>query len=301
MARVAALFKGPSTVRGMGFMALSALFNALSAVLIRHTGEALHPFEVAFLANLLALVILFPILARRRFAPLTSGNHRLQLLRGAITFGAMLAWYLGLTLMPLAQATALNFSGPLFGAVLAVAVLGERIRAPRIAALVIGYLGALVVLRPGFVEIGLGPLLILAASAVYGVIIVMLRVLARTDSSLTSTVYTYLCVTPFTFLAALPVWQGPSGAELFWITCLALATMLHFWTLAQAFAEAEPTAAVPFDFTRLLWAAGFGYLLWGEVPDIWTWVGGVMIFGAAFFIMLRERRARAERAGALES
>ena len=301
MARVAALFKGPSTVRGMGLMALSALFNACSAVLIRHASESLHPFQVAFLANLFALVILFPFLARRRFALLRSGNHRLQLLRGAITFGAMLAWYMGLTLMPLAQATALNFSGPLFAAVLAVVVLGERIRAPRIAALVIGYLGTLVVLRPGFVEVGLGPLLILTASAVYGVIIVMLRVLARTDSSLTSTVYTYLIVTPFTFLVALSVWQEPSGAELFWIACLALVTMLHFWTLAQAFAEAEPTAAVPFDFTRLLWAAGFAYLLWGEVPDLCTWVGGLTIFGAAFFIMLRERRARAERAEALES
>ena len=301
MARVAALFKGPSTVRGMGFMALSALFNACSAVLIRHTGESLHPFQVAFLANFFALVILLPIVAGRRFAALKSGNHRLQLFRGAITFVAMLAWYLGLTLMPLAQATALNFSGPLFAAVLAIVILGERIRAPRIAALVIGYLGTLVVLRPGIVEVGLGPLLILTASAVYGMIIVMLRVLARTDSSLTSVVYTYLCVTPFTFLVALPLWQWPSATALFWIACLALATMLHFWTLAQAFAEAEPTAAVPFDFTRLLWAAGFAYLMWGEIPDLWTWVGGVMIFGAAFFIMLRERRARAERAEAVES
>ena len=292
MAKAAALLMTPSTIRGMGFMALSALFNACSAVLIRHASESLHPFQVAFLANLFALVFLFPFLARRRFALLSSGNHRLQLLRGAITFGAMLAWYLGLTLMPLAQATALNFSGPLFAVVLAIVVLGERIRAPRIAALVVGYLGALVVLRPGIVEVGLGPLLILAASAIYGVIIVMLRVLARTDSSLTSTVYTYLCVTPLMFLAAFPVWQGPSAGELFWIACLALATTLHFWTLAQAFAEAEPTVAVPFDFTRLLWAAGFAYLLWGEVPDLWTWIGGVMIFGAVSFIMFRERLAR---------
>jgi drug/metabolite transporter (DMT)-like permease len=173
-------------------------------------------------------------------------------------------------------------------------VLGETIRARRITALVVGFGGVLVVLRPGFGALEPGALLMLAAAATWGSAIIVIKILSRTESSLTATLYPTLFVTPIALVAALPYWRWPTVDELGWMALLGTFATLSHLSLAQAFKEADVTAIMPVDFTKLIWAALAGYLLFAEVPGLSIWLGGTMIFSAVTYIAIRERSLKAD-------
>ena len=119
------------------------------------------------------------------------------------------------------------------------------------------------------------------------------EVLARTESSLTATLYYGVFVTPVAFLVALPAWQTPSGGHWLWLAAIGALGSLFQFCLSQALKVADATAVMPLDFTKLIWAALIGYLVFAEVPTLWTWVGGMMIFAAATYISYRERQVAA--------
>lgn len=121
----------------------------------------------------------------------------------------------------------------------------------------------------------------------------MLKHLTRTESSVTATLYMALFATPLTLMAAIPVWRTPTLAELGWLIAIGVAGTTTHFCVAQALREAETTAVQPANFLRLIWAAAFGFLFFGEIPDLWTWIGGSMIFGAVIYITYRERQLMA--------
>jgi drug/metabolite transporter (DMT)-like permease len=207
----------------------------------------------------------------------------------------MISLFVGLGLIPLAKFAALVFSAPLFVTVMALVFLGERIRGRRVGALVFGYAGTLLILRPGAGALDLGSLIVLGGAVSWALAMIVMKVLARTESSLTATLYYGVFVTPVAFLAALPVWQTPTGWQWLWLVAIGALGSLFQLCLAQALKEADATAVMPLDFTKLIWAAVLGYLFFAEVPTAWTWVGGVMIFAAATYISYRERRVGAGR------
>lgn len=258
--------------------------------MIRHVGQELPPFEVAFFRNLFGVVALAPLFMRVGLAPLRTRRFGLHATRGVIQTFGMLSFFTGVTMIPLPEVTALSFSAPLFATVLAIAFLGEAVKTRRIMALVLGFIGVLVVLRPGFHEINLGAWLILASSMFWGSAIAIIKILSRTESTTTLTLYMYVFLTPLTFVASLFVWQWPTLEQLAWLLAIGIFGTLGHLAFAQSFRKAEATAVLPLDFLRLIWASIAGYFAFGDVPDAWSWIGGAVIFGSATYIAFREAR-----------
>jgi len=198
----------------------------------------------------------------------------------------------GLSLAPLAKVTALNFSAPLFAAVLAAVILKEVLRVRRIVALTVGFAGTVIVLRPwdGAFDLGAAFVLLSAVAWAFGMIVI--KILMRSESSVTTTILTTVLSTPFALAAALTVWQMPTATQFLWLTGIGGAYAASQLAFAQALKEADLTALLPLDFLRLIWAALLGYVVFAEVPEAATWIGGAMIFIAATYIAYRERRTR---------
>ena len=285
----------PSVGRGMLLMLLSTLCGSSANALIRGLTAELHPFEITFFRSVFGLLFLAPLVVRARWAPLRTRRHGLFALRGVVAGTSMLLFFLGVSLVPLATVAALNFTAPLFATVMAVLLLGERIRLRRVTALTIGFSGALVVLRPGIGDVDAGALIVVAAAALFSVVVVMVKVLGRTESSLTVTVWGAIYAFPVTAVAAATAWTNPEWTHLPFLAALGVLATCSQWSFIQALKDADLTAVTPMAFTRLLWSALLGYLLFAEVPDLWTWVGGTMIFAAGAYIAFRERQVK-ERA-----
>lgn len=269
-------------------------FASMHAV-IRIASSEQHPFEIAFFRNLFGLVVLSPFLLRHGFGALRTRRLPLHAARGAVHVSAMLMFFMAVPITPLGTVAALSFTAPLFVTVGAVLVLGEVVRIRRIAALAAGFAGALVIIRPGVAALDPGSLLVLGSSAVWAGAMILIKLLSRTESSLTMTAYMAVFLTPLSSIAAAFVWRWPSPEELGWFALMgSLGTVAHL-CLAQAFREADAAAVLPVDFLRLIWASVFGYLLFGEVPVLFVWIGGTIIFASTLYLAYREARvARAD-------
>ena len=280
----------PGTLRGIGLIVLAGLLSTVMMALVRSLGADLHPFEINFFRNVFCLLILAPVVLRRGLRHLRTPRFGLHALRGVINSCTQLAFFLALIMIPLAQISALSFTAPLFTTVTAVIVLGEVIRARRITALCVGFAGTWVILRPGVVAVELGSILVLLGSLGWGASMVMVKILSRSDSAISITFYGALFVAPISLFAAIPFWQTPTLVQLAWFAVVGVFTTLVPLCFNQAIKEADLTVLLPFDFTRLIWAAIVGYLVFAEAPSIWTWVGGAMIFVAATYLAIRESR-----------
>ncbi len=285
----------PGTLRGMALMLLSGLCVAAMSACVRHVSSDLHPMVIGFFRTVFGLLAFAPFLLRSGLEPLRTRRIGLHAVRGTLNVIGMLSYYMALSLAPLAKVTALGFSAPLFATVLALVVLGETIRKRRVTALIVGYLGALVILRPGFVALDTGSLFALASAAAWGLGMIVIKVLSRSESSLTITIYMTLVAMPLALAAAVTVWQTPTLTQMAWLAAIGTLASLANLSVAQAFKEADLTAILPFDFTKLIWASAIGYLVFAEEPSPWTWVGGTIIFSAATYIAFRERQTRAAR------
>lgn len=282
----------PSVLRGILLMLLATFaFMAMQGA-IRHMTAELPPFVIAFYRNFVSLLILTPWIVGLGPRAWRSARPGVHLLRGGINVVSMLCQFTALSMTPLADVTALSFTAPLFATLGAVVFLGEKMRLRRWSALVVGFVGALVILRPGIIEIGPGPILTIVASALWATALLIIKVQARNDSSLTITLYMALVMSPLSLLAALPFWVWPSWGQLGWLVGIAALGTLGQVALAQSFREADATAVMPFDFLKLVWAAAIGWAAFGEMPDGWTWTGGAIIFASTLYIAWREAKTK---------
>ncbi len=281
-----------SVLRGMLFMLLSTLCGSSANAFIRGLSVDLHPFEVTFFRSLFGFLFLMPIVIRMGWAPVRTRRYGLFAVRGLIAGASMLMFFLGVSMVPLAKVAALNFTAPLFATVMAVLLLGERIRLRRVTALVAGFSGALIILRPGLGTMDTGSLILLGAAALFSVVMILVKILGRTESSLTVTLWGTFYILPVTAMAAIPVWTTPRLEQVPIMAALGILATCSQWSFIQALKDADLTATTPIAFTRLLWSALIGFLFFAEVPDLWTWVGGTVIFAAGAYIAFRERKVK---------
>ncbi len=282
----------PAPLLAMALMVVSTLGFAGMHAIIRYTSRDMHPFEIAFFRNLFGLAVLVPFIYRAGLGALRTSKPHLHLIRGSIQMVAMLMFFTGVSLAPLAKVSAVSFTAPLWATLGAILFLGERVRARRITALAVGFLGAMVIIRPGVAVLDLGAMLVLGSSAIWAVAMLIIKVLARTESSITITLYMGLVMTPISFVVAVFFWQWPSWEQLALFALMgALGSGAHV-CLAHAFKIADTSVVLPLDFTRLIWASLLGYFLFAEVPAFWTWLGGAMIFLATTYIAYREARLK---------
>jgi drug/metabolite transporter (DMT)-like permease len=286
----------PSTLKGMILLVLAgAMFSCMHGTIRLVSGgptstDGLHPFEIAFFRNFFGLVALLPLLMNAGFSSLRTTRFSLHLTRAVLQVFSMMMFFTALKISPLAEATALSFLAPLFATVGAILFLGEKAKIRRWTALVVGFAGALIILRPGFQEISFGLILVLGASAIWGGAMLIIKSLAKTDSSVSIAAYMAILMTPMSLIPALYFWRMPTPEEFVGLFIIGVFGSFGHVMLAQAFKEAEATAILPLDFTRLIWAAIVGYVLFAEVPGVWTWIGGGVIFSAATYVAYRESR-----------
>ncbi len=275
-------------VKGAFYMILSAFCFAITAGLIRYATREVHPFEAAFLRSFCGLIFMLPLVMRGGLAKISIKRPRLHILRGIISGIGTLMWSSALAVLPVGEAVALNFTAPLFATMMAPFVLHEVVRARRWIACVLGFVGVLIMLRPGLEVISVGALLSIGSAATIACNMLIIRIISQEDNART-VVFTFSIFTSIvTLLPALFVWETPSWEMLIaLVLCGLLATLAHL-LLTRAMSIAEMSAIAPLDFVRLLFAAGIGFIWFSEVPDIWTALGAMVITGSAVYIARRE-------------
>lgn len=284
----------PPSLLGIGLMTGATVAFAAMHGGVRYLSLdlGLHPFEIAFFRNLFGMLALAPWFLRQGVRPLRTRRFGLHTWRALINVAAMLLFFMGLSLTPIAKVQALAFTAPLFASLLAVVFLGERMGLPRWTALIVGFAGALIIIRPGTASMDLGSLLVLASAATWSLAIIVIKTLSRTDSSVTITAYMVLLMTPMSLLAAVFVWQWPDPWQLTWLVFVGVSGTLAQLAMAQSLHLADTTTVMPLDFMKLIWGAIIGYLLFSEVPDAGIWIGGGVILAAATYIAIRESRRK---------
>lgn len=286
----------PAAVRGGLWMMAAALAFTVMTTMIRRVAVDIHPFEIAFVRAAVNLLLMLPYAMRVRRTLFRAQGQGIYALRGAIGLVFLMSYFSGAAMIPLANSQSLIFTSPLFASVLAVLLLGEVVHIRRIAALLTGFAGALIILRPGLMEFGIGAALVLIGAMANAASNVIVKHKTRTDAPDTVVFYLALYVTPLILVPALFVWTWPNLEQLLWMVAIGVCATLNQMFLSRAFATADVTVVLPFDFSRLLFAIVIGYLVFAELPDMWVWVGAVVIFGASVYLAHRE--ALAARRGA---
>jgi drug/metabolite transporter (DMT)-like permease len=277
-------------LQGALYMTAAAFCFSIMNIAIRIVSGELDPLEIAFFRNLFALAFMLPWLARAGLAGLSTRRPGAHLWRAAVGMLAMVCWFYSIALLPLAEAVALNFTVPLFATAGAALFLGEVVRARRWSATLLGFLGVLVILRPGFAA--LSPLMALPvlAAAFMAIATLIVKSLSRSDSPAAIVVYMNLILTPLSLVPALFVWRWPSWTALALLVLIGLLAALAHIALTRAYTKADASAVMPFDYARLPFVAGLAFLVFGQIPDLWTWLGAAIIAGSAIYIARREAR-----------
>jgi len=266
----------------------ATFFGSFMGAGVKFLSDDLHPIIICFYRCLMGLILITPFVARNNFQALQTDNMRLQIFRALINIISMICWFSAISMMHFEKATALGFTTPLFTTVLAVLILGEVIRFHRTAALLLGFVGILIIIRPGYMPFEFGTVLMLIASFSFSFVLIFVKKLSATDSSLTIIFYHLLYMTPAFFILSLFYWENINFNQLIIFVLMGASGLLSHWCLAQAFKMSDTTFVMPLQFTKLIWASLIGLFIFAEQPDVWTWVGGVIIFISIVYITYRE-------------
>jgi drug/metabolite transporter (DMT)-like permease len=278
----------PPPLAAAVWMILACLFFATLNVVIRHAAQILHPFEVAFFRNLFGLAFMLPWLAQAGFDGLRTGKLKLYGWRAGLGLISMLCWFQSLAMIPVAKAVSLSFTAPLFSTVLAATILKETVGIRRWSATLIGFAGVMIIVRPGLSEFGLGEILALASAALMAIGTVIVKTLARTEPTQAVVTFMVLLMTPMSLLPAMPFWDWPAWSLWPWLVAMGAVGSAGHFCFTRSLALADASAVIPYDYTRLLFVAGIGWIAFGEFPDRWTWVGAAVIAAATIYITRRE-------------
>ena len=259
---------------------------------VRHLSAELHPLQIAFFRNFFGLIVFVPLVMRSGVGFLRTQRFRLHGLRAILNVISMFMFFYALSMTPLARVTALSFTAPIFAAVLSVVVLGERFRLRRWSAIAAGFAGTMVILRPGMIEIDAGSVLVVVSAALWGLTLIIIKVLGRTESSMTITGYMNLLLSAISLVPAIYVWQTPQPLAWGFLLAVGVLGTLGQIALTESLRQADTTVVLPFDFLKLVWAAVLGYLFFAELPDALTWVGAAIVFASGFYIAYRESVVR---------
>ena len=273
-------------------MMSAALCFTVMTALIRDVANQIHPVEIAFFRAATNLALMLPFAMRQGRGLLRSSNHRVYVFRGFVGFTFMMSFFPGAALIPIAESQALIFTAPLWATIMAVVFLGERLYRHRGVALIIGFAGALIILRPGFEVVSIGALLVLIAALANATSHVIVTYTTRSDTPDHAVFFLSFYTTPLTAIAALFVWQTPNLEQLGLMIAIGALATLNQRFQSRAFASADATAVLPFDFVRLPFAGIIGIIALAELPDFWVCIGGIIIFGASVYLARSEARSR---------
>jgi len=280
----------------------STLAFGLMAIAIRYATRYVPTQEVAFFRNAFGLLALLPMLIRPGSAPLKTQQLPRYFLRSAIGLASMLCAFWAIGHLPISQAISLSYSTPLFVTIAAVLWLGETVRMRRWAAVMIGFIGVLIIVRPGSTSFTPGTLVAVGAAVLSSLVAIQIKQLTRVDSADTVVFYTYVFWVPLSLVPALFVWVWPTGLAWVWLVATGVLGTLGQLLWTRALRLGEVSALTPISFMQLPLVSLLGWLLFNETLDRWTVIGAGIILGANAYIAHREavlaRRAKSQAATA---
>lgn len=303
----AALRRLPPNIQGAVWLVSGGFIFTSNGAMIRLLSEEIESVQTAFFRAAFSVVLLLPMILAGKVKPWESKRIQGHFWRTFMGTCSMVLGFYAVAMLPLADATALAFSQPLFSVVMAAVVLHEKVRWRRWTATIVGFAGVIVMVRPGAGSLQPGAIVALCNAMSVAVSILLVRRLSDSEKPLMILTMFALFSTVLLTIPAIWFWKWPSA----WGWALAIGVSAsatlgqYFWV--QAFAVGEMSAVAPFDYLRLPFAVFVGWMIWGEMPVIWTYVGAAIVIGSALYIayreatIARERRAAAAREAAATS
>lgn len=277
----------PSSLFAISLMIISGLFFVLMHSAVKYLSKEVHIFEIAFFRCALVIFVLAPIIFQQGKKIFKTKQPKVQFLRITTNSVAMLCFFYGISTTPLAQLTTLGFTVPIFATILAVIFMKEKIRLRRTTALIVGFIGTIIVMRPD-ISIELGALLIIFSSFLWSICLIFIKKLTQTDSAVTISLYFGIGMIPATFALAFPVLEMIDLRQFIILVFIAVTGTLAQTIMNSALEKGELALLLPFDFLRLIWSVLIGYALFSEEPTITLWLGGFLIIGSTSYIAWRE-------------
>ncbi len=276
----------PGSVRAGIWMSLSAIAFVVSLAISKLLAPDIHVFQIVFLRNAFAMVFMLPWFMRVGRSALQTQRIGRHILRGTLSSINVTLLFAATAFLPIADISAINFLQPVIGAAIAVLFLGEVAGVKRWAAILVGFVGAVAVIRPGFTELNWGILFALGSTLSGAVITVLIKTLVRTDTPDTIAAWLFITQTALLVIPTAIVWKTPPPELWILIGSMGLASFILQRTFNRGIQAADVSVAMPFNFTRLIWAAVLGWAVFGDFPDVWTWIGGAIIFGASLWLTI---------------
>ena len=240
------------------------------------------------------LIILSPIIIRSKFSIFKTQNFKFHIIRSALNFPAMMLGFASISLIPIEKFTAIQFIVPFIVTILAVMFLGERIYIYRTIALILGFIGMLIIIRPGLIDISLGISMALGSSFFWAIVIVMTKKMSANDSAVTILAYQYIFMIIFTAILTIFYWQTPPIKTFGYLFVAALSGTIFHLCINNAYKLVDVTMTQPYSFLGLIFSSFLGYYIFNEVPDIYTWIGAFVIFIGILIISYREMKLKKE-------
>ena len=276
-------------LKAAALMLLSTVFFGLMAIVIRvASNHGLPTVEIAFFRNVFGLLVLLPFLRGGGPAVFRTRQLPRYFLRSAIGVASMLCSFWAIGHLPMAQAISLSYSTPLFVTIAAAIWLGEVVRRRRWSAVLLGFVGVLVIVRPGTEGFSAGSLVAVAAAVLSSIVAIQIKQLSRVDAPDTIVFYTYVFWVPLSLVPALFVWVWPSPEGWLWGLLAGLLGTAAHWCWTRALRAGDASALTPISFVQLPLVALLAWSLFGEIPDSWTIAGSLVIFTSTAYIARRE-------------
>jgi drug/metabolite transporter (DMT)-like permease len=281
--------------RGIALILASTVFLGSSDVTSKYLSATLPSIEIAWIRFLVFALIMFPaMLPGSPLYALQTKRPGLQAVRGVALLGSSLLFISGLRFLPMAEASATSFVSPLFVTALSIVFLGEGVGLRRWLATAVGLIGVLIVLRPGSSAFHPAAVFPIVSALAWACTLIMTRMLSGTERAITT--MTYSSIVGVGILSALVplVWLAPSWHDIFFGIVIGVASTAGQWIVVLAFRYADASVLAPFSYTQLLWVSILGFLVFGEVPDIWTMTGAAFIVASGLYTAHRERIRRSQ-------
>ena len=281
----------PDNVRAALWLLASGVLFTLTSVMVKQLGDSLDPFQITLFRLLVSLVLIAPFLIRagRQAGGIHTSVPGLQVLRGIVGTSAMMLGFYAIVNLPLAEAQAISFTRTLFLVPLAAFLLSEAVGVRRWVAVLIGFVGVLIILRPGSgLTFSLGALAGLGHAFLVAVATILVSIVSRHDRPVTLMFYTGLVGTLFAAIPAILVWTNPTLEEYGMLFLMGIFAAAAHNCFIRAYAIGEASAIAPFDYIRLVLAGVAGYLVFDTIPDRYSWLGAGVIISSAFYIIRRE-------------
>ncbi len=272
-------------------MLFASVNFAILNTLVKYLSEEYHLSQIIFFRSFFAVLLILPFIIKSGIKTLKTNSIKLQLIRCSLAVLAMYLWFYSISKIPLAEATAINFTAPIFGAIFAIFLLKEKIKYRRIIAIFISLIGALIIIRPGLIHFNVFIFTTLIASILMGMASVYIKKITLIDHPNAVVFYMPMVLTLVSFVPCIIFWKIPTVFSFILLTATGLTAFLAHVCITKAFSKSDATFVLVFDYLRLPFTAVLAFILFQEVTNFWVWVGGLIIFLSSIYLAYRERKA----------